>query len=179
MNPYQWVLFLHVLGTVTLFASIAVEGACVLLARRTRKVGAAGRLLLLVPGRVAPAAMVMTGASGGWMMATVWGHQAWIEAGALGLVAMGVAGLLSLRRLRRARRAPEVELELAAAVQDPVVAAMLWQRTAIGISVLALMTVRPEGGAAWALLAAGALAGVFAHLIPRAAVQVAGAVEES
>lgn len=143
MSAYRWFLFLHVLGATSLFASIALEIASALLPAPS---------LFVIPRRLAPAAMIGTLVSGAWMMRMVWGPRAWVVAGLVGLVAMGVAGVVSSRRIARGDR------------RDGVLVGALLQRVSIGIAVLALMTIRPEDASAWLLLAGGAAVGLVASI---------------
>jgi uncharacterized membrane protein len=105
-----------------------------------------------------------------WMTATSWGPEPWIVAALVGFVAMGaLGGGVSLRAMRRLRvaLADERGRELSEAFRQVRASApsALRLRTAIGVGILALMTVKPPDAATASLvLAAAVLAGAVASV---------------
>jgi hypothetical protein len=108
MSVYPFLVFLHVLGAMGLFAAIAIEAVAL---GRVRQADAPagvreGMAVLAQNERLGGIAMLTLIASGAWMMATTWGHQWWIASAFIGIIGMGVAGgAVSSRRIRRLRAA--------------------------------------------------------------------------
>jgi hypothetical protein len=176
MIVYPFVIFVHVLGAVGIFAAIAVEAVSV---GRLQRAGtpADARVwmgLLALPGRLGPIAMVTTLLSGMWMMAVSWGREPWIVTAFVGIVAMAaMGGAITARRMRRLRVAMGAETgpELSDAFRElrssPALTASLRLRIAIGIGILGLMTVKPPDAATSSLILAAAVAsGVMASVVP-------------
>jgi hypothetical protein len=174
MTLHPLLLFVHVLGGVGVFVALGIEAVSLgrlRLADSPADARASMRALAL-PFRLGPTAMLVTLASGMWMMATSWGHEPWIVSAFAGLVAMAVlGGAVSLRAMRRLRvaLAAESEHELSAAFRQArssgALASSLRLRIAIGIGILGLMTVKPPDVATSSLvLAAAVLAGVIASI---------------
>lgn len=177
MNVYTFLKFVHVLGAVGMFAATAIEG--VSLGRLQRAETAAdARIwmgLLALPFGLGPFAMLTTLVSGMWMMAMGWGRQPWLVSALVGLVEMGIlGGLVSRRRVRRLRAAlaPETGSELSDAFRSirsgKGFTASLRLRIAIGVAILALMTLKPDATGSSLILAAGTVVGLVASLVPLA-----------
>jgi hypothetical protein len=174
MTLHPILVFVHVLGGVGVFVALGIEA--VALARlRLADEPAEARVsmrALAAPHRLGPVAMLIALASGMWMTATSWGPEPWIVAALVGLVAMGaLGGGVSLRALRRLRAAlaDERGRELSDAFRQVRASAALPSalrlRTAIGVGILALMTVKPPDAATASLvLAAAVLVGAVASV---------------
>lgn len=171
MSFHSFLVFVHVLGAAGLAAAIGVEAAALGALRRARTPAEAGGWVgvLGLPARIGGPAMLATLASGIWMMATVWGHQPWILAAFVGLVAMGAAGgAVTGRRMRRIRAAiateagPELAESFRSLVAGRPLAASLRIRVALGVGILGLMTAKPGAAGSWLILALAAAAGVVA-----------------
>ncbi len=108
MSAYPFLVFVHVLGGVGIFAAMGIEAGSPGRLRRA-KTPQDARLwlgLLALPERLAPISMVTTLVFGIWMMAAAWGHQPWLARAFIGLAGMGVlGGVVTLRRTRRLRAA--------------------------------------------------------------------------
>jgi hypothetical protein len=177
---YSVSVFLHIVGALGLFAGIALEQASLLGLRRARTVAQAREWAGLLRARQrleGPAALLVL-ATGVYMVATRWGHHAWIGLGLLGMVLMAALGAgLTARRAGAIARA--IEGEIAGAVplgggplppalrrqlHDPLLRASASLRTALALGIVFDMTVKPgTGGALAALgvaLALGAVAAV-------------------
>lgn len=164
---YPFAVFLHVVGAVGLGAAVGVEALALGRLRRAATTADARSWLrqLALGGRIGPYSMLAVLASGIWMMATVWGHAPWISTAFAGMVAMGaLAGGVSGRALKRlgaalqAERGPEPSANVRARLGAPVLTASLWIRAGLLVGVLALMTVKPSGAAASALILTGTAA---------------------
>ena len=173
MTAYPFIVFVHVIGAVGIFATIAIETVV------ARKAPAGGDArgstrvwmsLLALPWRLGPIPMSATLASGIWMMAVSWGPQPWLVSAFVALVGMAVASVVSLRRTRRLRAAlaaePPSELPLRS---GQALTASLRLRIALGVGILGLTTVKPGAAGSWRILAAAAAAGLIASIGPLAA----------
>lgn len=167
MTAYPFIVFVHVVGAVGIFATIAIE--TVSLGRLQRAATPADARvwmsLLALPWRLGPIPMSATLASGIWMMAVSWGPQPWLVSAFVGLVGMAVASVVSRRRTRRLRAAlaaePPSELPLRS---GQALTASLRLRIALGVGILGLMTVKPGAAGSWLILAAAAAAGLIASI---------------
>jgi hypothetical protein len=178
MLLYASLLFVHVLGAIALFAAIAVEVVSLASFEMTQDSREARTWLgrLTIPFRLGPPAMLAILLSGIAMMATRWGHQAWLVAAFIGLVAMGaIGGLVSVRGLRRLRAA--LELETGPALSDAFrsvrsrtsLVASVVLRATLGIGIVALMSFKPDALGSSLVLAAAAVVGLFVGQAPFAA----------
>src|SRR5260370_11781297 len=171
MNLYQLLLFLHVLGAVGIFVALGIESISLgrLQSAAARSDALLWMGLLKLPGRLGPIAMITTVAAGVGMMAKGWGRQPWIVSAIVGLVGMvAVGGIISLRGARRLRAALAGEAgpegsDLFRSIQSgTALTASLRLRIAIGIGILALMTLKPGVTGSWLIMAAAALSGLVA-----------------
>jgi hypothetical protein len=169
MSLYQFLIFIHVLGAMALFVAIGIEAVALGRLRRAETPADARVWLGLsrLPGRVGPIAMLTALASGAWMMKVSWGYQAWIAGALAAMVGMAVIGaVVSLRRMRRLRAALHAESGLSEALRSsPALVTSLRLRIALGVGILALMTMKPSDHATAILVLATA---VLAASIPLA-----------
>lgn len=166
---YPVLIFLHVLGAMGVFVALGVETVAMERLRLTDKTGAAMTWVdvLRGTGRLGPIAMITTLGAGVWMMVVRWGHQPWISLGLVGLVAMALlGGLITRRRLRqvRERLASEDAIVLTpgfrSLVNGRALALSLHLRNALGVGILALMTIKPGTVGALGMMAAALVAGL-------------------
>lgn len=171
MSVYQLLIFVHVLGAVGVFVAMGIEAVSLpRLQRAETPAEARDALRAVAPsGRLGPLAMLTALASGVWMMAVAWRHQAWIVTAFIALVGMGLAGgAVTGRGMRRlgaalaAERGPALSETFRSVRSGVPFAASLRVRTVLGIGILALMTMKPDPGGAWLILLAAGLAGVVA-----------------
>ena len=172
MSLYPVLVFLHVLGAMGLFAAIAIEAVALGRLRQTDAPAGVreGMALLARNERLGGIAMLTLIASGAWMMATTWGHQWWIASAFIGIIGMGIAGgAVSSRRIRRLRaalaaeRGPGLSQAFTSLQSSAALVASLRVRIALGIGIVALMTLKPTGaGTSLLILAAFAVAGLVA-----------------
>jgi hypothetical protein len=126
--------------------------------------------VLALPGRVSGPAWLATVVSGVALSATAWGHPAWIVAAMVAIVPMGAAGGAvtgrTMRRLGAALAAdvgaPGLPAPARALLDAPSLPASLRLRIALGVGVVALMTMKPGGVGSAFVLATSAAAGVAA-----------------
>lgn len=173
MSFYLVIVYLHIVAALGLFATLAIEWAGLYQLRRAvlvsqvrdstqllgalRRVGGPSALLLLITGV--------------YLSATGWGMQTWIVLGLLGLVLMASLGaVLTGRRMGPIARDLPGEGGIPPAVlqriHDPVLVVSAWLRTALGLGVVLLMTLKPAG---WLALTAFAASLIFGLAIGLAA----------
>ena len=105
--------------------------------------------------------------TGIYMTATNWGQLPWIALGLLGMSIMAILGgrLTGRRLMVLARTLPvedgSVSPEFASQLQDPALRLSLWLRTALGLGVIFLMTVKPGLALSVAILPIAAGAGLL------------------
>ena len=170
---YQVLVFLHVLGGMGIFVALGIE-ALALGRLRQANTPAGVRMsmgLLAAPRRLGPIAMLVTLAAGIWMMAVLWGPEPWIQASFAGLVVAAVlGGLVSRRGVRRLGMALQAETgtELSATAlalrSSPGLLVPFWVRGAIGVGILALMTMKPGALGSWLLMGGAVATGLFGGL---------------
>src|SRR5512146_1116111 len=105
---YSISLFLHIVGALGIFASLAIEQAGLVNLRRASTNAQAREWLALlrVLQRIqGPSALVLL-VTGLYMMATHWSHQAWAGLGLVGMVLMAIIGaVVTGRRMKAIGRA--------------------------------------------------------------------------
>lgn len=166
MRIYPAALFLHILSAFVMLGTIGVEGVLLggLFRSRDATDAIAWVARMRVNARAGGAGGLVLLASGGWMMAKVWGPQPWLVATFAGLAAMGIAMGVSNRRLKPARaalsaaRGSDVPDALRVVREDRLVAGGIRFRIVMAATILALMTFKPGSATSWELLAAGVLA---------------------
>lgn len=171
MSVYSISLFLHIVGALGLFAVLGLEWAGLYHLRRTTRAGQVREWTrLLVAPRVAGPAALITVVTGFHLTATRWGPQGWIIAGLAGMAVVAVlSAAVGGRRAGVIARALPAEdgpipASLHRQLHDPVLALALRVRTALFLGVVFLMSAKPNGGGALAVMALAALVGVAAAL---------------
>jgi hypothetical protein len=173
MNIHSILVFLHVLGAVGMFAVLGIE--TVALGRLKRADTPADVRtwmgLLAVPARFGPVTLFTTLISGIWLMVKWWGPQPWILSAFVAIVVMAVmGGSVSRRAMQRIGKAlpSETGSELSAAFRslrsNPALTMSSRLRTAIGVGILALMTMKPQVVGSLLILVAAVVAGVVAGI---------------
>src|SRR5881628_1236049 len=161
MSLYALAVFLHIVGALGLFAALGLEWAGLLNLRRAGSAGQAqewARLLASVRKVAGPAVLTIL-VTGIYMMATRWGGQGWIGVGLGGLVLIAaLGGALTGRRSAAIARsaageAAAISVSLRQQLHDPVLLLSVWLRTALGLGVVFVMSLKPD--AAGALTAMG------------------------
>jgi len=153
MTVYSIAVFLHVLGMGGLFAATAIEWIVDRKLARVRSAEDVREALALMPlgmttGAPSAVAILLTG---GYMTHAVWSwDKPWIFMGfATMLLAFGLGGAGSARKMKAMGRIAAAESgppspALGAALADPAIQLTLRVRTGLLVSIVYLMTVRPE-----------------------------------
>lgn len=167
MSGYALLVFLHVLGAVAMFAAWSIEMVAVQRLRRASslKVALTWLALCRLPARFGRLGMLTAAVTGVWMMATRWGPLPWMVAAIAGLAALL---LIAVVLDRRAARALDTTLagqpdRLPAGLgrAGALLAASLRARVAIGVAILAMMTIKPGTTGSLLLLGAALAAGLL------------------
>lgn len=174
MNLYTFVLFLHVLGALGVFAGLALEWTGL---RQLRRAGSADAirswLVIFGPARrlTGPSFGILL-LTGFYLTSVLRGSMSWVILGLVSLVALGaLGGGLTGRHMRRIHRelangvGDEGSVRVRELVQQPRLWLSLQLRTAIALAVVFLMTNKPGwlgslvvmGGAVGVALIAGPL----------------------
>jgi hypothetical protein len=140
MNLYSIALFLHIVGALVLFVLLTVEGVSLrqgfMAARLNRMLGPASALTILVPGI--------------YMVVSEWGWKGWVVVGLAAWVLIAVAGAATGIGLLSGR------LNVRAA-------AFSWAaRVGMALSVVFIMTVKPDLIPSLIVVVAGAVLGAAA-----------------
>lgn len=175
MGLHSFLVFVHVLAAMGLFAAIGIETVALARLRRAERVAEVRAWLGLYDTsfRLGGISMLVILVSGIWVAATVWGHQAWLAAAFVGAVAMGaMAGALTSRQVRRLRQGiagetnPEASGALRALLSARALAFSLRFRVAVVVGVVGLMTFKPDALGSTVLLGAAAAVGIVAGILP-------------
>ena len=137
MNLYSIALFLHIVGSLLLFALLTIEGVALrqgfMVARLNRVLGPISALAILVPGA--------------YMVASQWGLKGWIVVGIASWVLIAVGGAATGVGLLTGR------LDIRAA-------AVSWSvRIGMALAVVFIMTVKPDLAVSTIVVVAGAVFG--------------------
>lgn len=166
MNDYSFALFLHIAGALGFFVALGLEWTSLYqLGRATTTEQVRGWLRVSAGvSRVGMPSMVILLISGFYMMATVWGHVAWIivALGAivpLAILVLTVSGprLAAIRQTVAEENSP-VSPALHRLLHHPALRLAIQTRVAIALGIVFLMTVKP--GLSGSLLAIGVAAGL-------------------
>src|SRR5215467_12257166 len=100
---YSIFLFLHIVGALGIFASLAIEQAALVNLRRASTIAQAREWLSLLRALqrfTGPWALVLL-VTGVYMMATRWSHQTWAGLGLVGMIVLAVTGaVVTGRRMK-------------------------------------------------------------------------------
>ena len=146
---YSISLFLHIVGALGIFASLAIEQAGLVNLRRASTTGQAREWLSLlrVMQRIqGPSALVLL-ATGLYMMTVSWRHQAWAGLGLVGMVLMAIIGATVTGRRMKAigRGMPAGDGPIPAALrerfEDPALRMSASVRVALALGIVFNMSV--------------------------------------
>ena len=172
---YSISLFLHIVGALGLFASLAFEQAALVNLRRattltqTREWLSSLRALQRIQG---PSALLLV-ATGLYMMITSWRQQAWAGLGLVGMVLMAIIGAVVTGRRMKAigPMLPTSDGPLPAALRqrldDPALRTSASVRVALALGIVFNMSVKPATGGAVAALAIATILGFVAAQLTR------------
>ena len=169
---YSISLFLHIVGALGLFASLAFEQAALLNLRHASTTPQAREWLSLMRGLQrlqGPSALVLV-TTGLYMMITSWRHQTWAGLGLVGMVLMAIIGIVVTgRRMKALGRALPVDHgpipgALRERLADPALGMSASVRVALALGIVFDMSVKPAAeGAVAALVIAIVLGAVAAQ----------------
>ncbi len=176
MSFYSAVLFVHIVGALTLFMTFAIEWTSLRQLWRAATLDHArtwGKVLTGVR-RLSIVAMLAIILAGMYLARRMeaW-QEAWVWAGLVGtFLIAGIAVALTQRRMREIRQAsdgesPEVTGALAIKLRDPLLRVSLHLRTAMALGIVFLMTTKPNLGGALLTLGVIAVVGIFPTLLER------------
>lgn len=172
---YSISLFLHIVGALGLFASLAFEQAALVNLRRASTLAQAREWLSLLRGlqRIqAPSALALL-VTGVYMMITSWRHQVWAESGLVGMVLMAIIGVLvTARRMKVIGPAVAAgDGPLPAAIRGRLADSALRMsasvRVALALGIVFNMSVKPQAAGAVAALVIAAALGILAARVNR------------
>jgi hypothetical protein len=152
MNVHSIVVFLHVLGVLVAFTAVGVELVALPRFRRAAARSEASTWVHLMEnlGRAHGATFVVLLGSGIFLMLKYWHHQPWIDVGVLGLVTMaGLGGGVTGRMLRGIAKdlVSGADSDLSPAIRalqtGPLLVRSLRLRVSLGVSMVAVMTLKP------------------------------------
>jgi hypothetical protein len=151
---YAIALFLHVLGAIALFIGLALELAISARMRAATTVGQVREALWYggIIQRIMSLAPLVIFLAGLYLMVTVWGASyAWLDVSLVIFVVLTVLGAtVNARHFlvlgQAASSAPDgaVPEALRARIVDPAASAVLLVMTALGISIVFMMTTKPS-----------------------------------
>lgn len=168
---YSISLFLHIVGALAVFASLAVEQAALFnLRRASTTTQARDAMSLLRALRFMGIAALVLLVTGIYMMATRWRSQAWAGLGIVGMILIALIGaLVTGRRMKPIGQAlasgdGPLTASLRDRIADPALRTSASVRLALALGIVFDMSVKPGTvGAVSALLIAGVL-GVVASV---------------
>ena len=169
---YSILLFLHIVGALGVFASLAIEHAAMLNLRRASTTTQAREWLSLLRALqrfTGPAALILL-LTGIYMMVTRWSHQAWAGLGLVGMIVMALIGaVVTGRRMRTIGQAVltgEGGALLPSALRErldaPALRLSAWVRLGLALGIVFNMSVKPGPLGAVAALIVAAVLGAFA-----------------
>jgi peroxiredoxin len=150
LDHYPFAVFIHIVGALGLFATLALEWLAVTQLRRATTASESSTWLRVLPyvRRIGPPFMAVIVVPGVAMALTRWNFLAWPAAALLGMAGMIAASLLLSRRPTQA--ALSVEL-----------------RIAIALGIVALMVFKPDLWSSLLVLVGAAILGTGASIIAR------------
>jgi hypothetical protein len=173
---YTIALFIHIVGVLGIFTSVALELASLFGLRRARLMEEvrAWASLHQVIAWAFPLAALLTLGAGLFMALDTWGWKVpWIDVAFFAFIAMGLHGRFNVRRHQQLHRAMgealsgPVPAELFPHLNDPVLWSSTLLLTAIGLGVIFLMTVKPDLLGSLIALAIAIIVGLFAIAVMR------------
>jgi hypothetical protein len=172
---YSISLFLHIVGALGLFTSLAFEQAGLYNLRRAQTNAQAREWLALLRAlqRIqGPSALVLL-ATGLYMMASRWSHQTWAGLGLVGMVLMAIIGaVVTGRRMKAIGLAlpagdGQLPSALRARLDDSALGTSAWVRVALALGIVFNMSVKPAAGGAVATLVVATGLGLLAGQLAR------------
>lgn len=175
MTLYAFLKLAHILGAIGSLALIALEAVALTRLRRAETASDVRTWIAVLskPPLFGPIAFIVTIATGGWMMSTGWGAQPWIFATFAALGGMFVlGGAVSRRRVRRlgatlgTDSGSDASDAFLAIRRDRPLLVVNRLQIGIAVAIVALMSLKPGATGSALLLAACAVTGLLAGLLP-------------
>lgn len=174
---YSILLFLHIVGAIGIFASMAIEQAALFNLRRASMNSQARQWLALMrPVRriTGPSALTLL-VTGIYMMVTNWHNQAWAGSGLIGMILIALVGAgVTGRRMKTIGPAVfsgDVGGPLAPVLRerfaDPVLRLSAWVRLGLALGIVFNMSVKPATLGAVVVLIVATAAGALVAQVPR------------
>lgn len=173
---YSISLFLHIVGALGLFASLAIEQAALVNLRRAASTEQAREWLSLMRAlqRIQGPSALLLLVTGLYMMITSWRGQAWAASGLVGMVLMAIIGMVvSGRRMKGVGLAmPAAEGPLPLTVRDrladPALRMSAFVRVGLALGIVFNMSVKPSTSGAVAALVVATVLGITWERLTRA-----------
>ena len=173
---YSIFLFLHIVGALGIFASLAIEQAALLNLRRATTTMQAREwlsLLRAVQRFMGPSALLLL-LTGIYMMATRWSRQAWAGLGLVGMIVIALIGaVVTGRRMKTIGQAvftgdggALLPSALRERLDAPALRLSAWVRLGLALGIVFNMSVKPGPlGAVAALVVAATLGALAAQVV--------------
>lgn len=167
MNSYIFLIFLHVLAAVGIFAAWGSESIILRQLRRAKAVDEAekGLQLLKKQRAMGPISMLIVLATGIWMGVTRWGHQDWMVTAFVAMLLIIVVGLVLARRamprIKKALADKPEELPPDYMALTVPLAVSLQLRISIGVGIVGLMTIKSAMPGSLAILGISIALGIL------------------
>jgi len=139
MNTYSIALFLHIVGALVLFATLAIEWISLRQIRTARFAEQVPPWLGVLTGssKAGFPSMLATVVTGVYMMVVVWGRTPWLVTTVGGLVLMIVLARAAAPRLKALEQSFEV-------INNPLLWVSIQTRTAIALGIVFLKVAKPD-----------------------------------
>ena len=160
MNIYSTALFLHIVGALALFATLALEWVGLLQIRNAASSDQM-RIWLGVLSRASKAgfpSMLVTVLTGVYMMVVVWGRTPWL---------VTTVGALVLMIVLARAAAPRVKVlgQSSGAVNDPLLWVSVQTRSAIVLGIVFLKIAKPDWAGSLSAIGAAVVLGIVSALL--------------
>ncbi|HYV21834.1 MAG TPA: hypothetical protein VEN31_04200 [Candidatus Bathyarchaeia archaeon] len=167
MTLYSLALFLHIVGSLGIFAALALDWVGIAKLRHARSVeqvrewAGVYRIIRGLGGASVAALLVF----GLYMTAVTWGPNGWIAIGFFSLLVIAVLGAVSGVRLARTLAAAgdgqgSLAENLRADLHAPLFVASVRARVAVALGVVFLMTVKPDPAGSLVVIAIALVLGI-------------------
>jgi len=169
MSLYSIALFLHITGTLGLFAGLALDWTALAALRRATTVDQVREWATVYRAlqRIGPASVGLLLIFGLYMTVTTWGPMPWIFLGFFSLIAIAVLGAASGIRFGRTMArvvtsSGPLSVEAREGLRRPLFVWSLRLRVALALAAVFLMTAKPEALASLGIVGAALVLGAIA-----------------
>jgi len=160
MNTYSITLFLHIVGALALFVTLAFEWIGLLQIRKavSSEQVRTGLGVLSRASKVGFPSMLATVVTGVYMMVVVWGRASWLMTTVGALVLMIVLARAAAPRLKALGQS-------LGAVNDPLLWVSVQTRSAIALSITYLKITKPDWAGSLLTIGAAVVLGIVSALL--------------